>query len=176
MDKKQIRKNILKKRNSLPFEYVQQSSGIICEKIKKLLPKNSNVFIYIPMESEVDTTLLFDYFTQVCVPKCVDGTTMVAVKDYSNLEKTAFGTLEPIDGSVTEDIDAVIVPGVAFSTDMDRLGYGGGYYDRFFAKHTGLKKIAVCFECQLCNEVKSDIHDVKMDCIVTEEQTIFGEK
>ena len=176
MDKQAIRKQTIEKRSMLGKEYRKKASLDICRKITELVSKDKKVFIYLPMEEEVDTTQLHEFYTQVCVPKCVDSTTMVAVCDFTAFKKTAFGYLEPIDGRIITDIDVAIVPGVAFTEDMDRIGYGGGFYDRFFQKNPKVQKIAVCFDCQLRNDFVGEKHDIKMDCIVTEKRLVFGDE
>lgn len=68
---------------------------------------------------------------------------------------------------------AAIVPGLAFSSqNMGRIGYGGGYYDRFLAEHPGIFKIGVCYGFQLVDSLPQDPWDVPMDCIVTDAQVI----
>lgn len=65
--------------------------------------------------------------------------------------------------------DVVIVPGVAFTTTGDRLGQGGGWYDRFLPKlRSGTVTIGVGFEPQIVEELPTEPHDVRLDCVVTE--------
>jgi len=63
--------------------------------------------------------------------------------------------------------DVILVPGVAFSPGKVRLGYGGGFYDRFLAASDALK-IGVAFSCQVLPELPAEAHDVRMDAIITE--------
>lgn len=69
----------------------------------------------------------------------------------------------------------VVVPGLAFGRDFSRIGYGGGYYDRFFAKEPMHRKVAVCYEFQLTDAVLTEKHDVRMDCIVTPDRCLMRE-
>ena len=77
------------------------------------------------------------------------------------------------DSSFNSDI-IVIVPGLAFDKNYDRLGKGKGYYDRFFEKYDKLNmtKVAICFECQLLESIPHDEHDKKVDIIVTENSVL----
>lgn len=175
MNRKEIRNQAKKLRGDLGKEYRQNASYEICNKILELVPRDKSIFVYISMEDEVDTALLINEYDNICVPRCINRETMEAVKEFSQLEQTAFGTMEPTNGIVTDAIHVAIVPGLAFNKDMDRIGYGAGYYDRFLSKHPGIYKIAVCFDCQLRDDFQSKEHDVKMDCIVTEKQVIYGE-
>lgn len=72
------------------------------------------------------------------------------------------------DKPATKPIDIAIVPGLAFCTAGARLGYGAGYYDRWFEAHPDTLKVALCFDSQLLEQVPTEIHDVAMDYIVTD--------
>ncbi len=87
------------------------------------------------------------------------------------LEVTSFGILEPASNAkhlITPNSDAlVLVPGVAFSRDGYRLGYGAGYYDRFLAQHSGVK-VGLVFECCLAERLPVEAHDIPVDWVITE--------
>ena len=112
----------------------------------------------------------------VYVPVCVDKGIMEAslLLDIENdLEIGKFDILAPKKECrrfVTPDLlDAVIVPGVGFDRNGGRLGFGGGFYDRYLPRtRKECKKIAVCFEKQLRDDIFPEEHDFPMDCIVTE--------
>jgi 5-formyltetrahydrofolate cyclo-ligase len=70
--------------------------------------------------------------------------------------------------SAPDVFDVVIVPMLGFDNDLQRIGYGGGYYDKFLAGQGGAKKIGVCFTLGLISKVPSEPHDIKLDTIVTE--------
>ena len=176
MEKKYIRKQIIEERKALSKEFVERASSDICRQIKSMVGKEASIFIYIPMDNEVQTGELFSFYEKISVPKCYKGGYMEAVTDYTDLEQTSFGTMEPTDGQPCDDIDVVIVPGVAFSREMDRIGYGAGYYDRFLSKYPNVRKIAVCFDFQLRDDFLPDNHDVKMDLIVTEKRVLEKKK
>ena len=95
------------------------------------------------------------------------------IKDFSDLEIGTFGVLEPKEECIRpvmpEKLDIVIVPGLAFDLQGNRIGYGGGFYDGFL-KGLSAPKIALAYEWQIVNCVPSDEHDVKVDKIVTEDR------
>lgn len=66
----------------------------------------------------------------------------------------------------------MIMPGSAFDKERNRIGYGGGYYDRYLARYPFLITIAVGFSCQICESVPTDVYDRKPDIIITEEEVI----
>ena len=71
-----------------------------------------------------------------------------------------------------DDIDCVIVPGAAFDRQGNRLGLGGGYYDRFLQHAPNAKRVALSFDYQLLETVPAEPHDAKMDIIITESETL----
>jgi len=73
-------------------------------------------------------------------------------------------------------LDVVVVPGVAFDPDGNRIGYGGGYYDRFLIQVPRAWRIGVCYDLQLIKEVPRADHDVPVDAVVTEAKTILLRK
>ena len=70
--------------------------------------------------------------------------------------------------------DAVIVPMLGFDTSLHRIGYGGGYYDRFLAAQPQARKIGVCFESDKLEHIPAEPHDVSLDTIITESQSYFN--
>ena len=102
----------------------------------------------------------------------------VAIQNTSDMTyDNKYGIAEPKDASNVvdkHDIDVIIVPGSVFDYDLNRMGYGKGYYDRYFVG-TKAKRIALAFDVQIQNEpIPVGEYDVKMHCIVTENQ-ILGE-
>lgn len=109
---------------------------------------------------------------EVAVPK-VDGKDMIFYKltDFSQLEPGYFGIPEPTRGEIVEWEDALmIMPGVAFDKNNHRVGYGGGFYDRYLEKHPDLKRIAAAFEFQILSGVPTEPTDISPEIVVTEKQ------
>ena len=107
---------------------------------------------------------------EVAVPKVV-GQDMVFYKltDFAQLEKGYFGIPEPARGEIVQWEDAMMVmPGVAFDKENHRIGYGGGFYDRFLEKHPQIRRVAVAFEFQMLPEVPTEPTDISPEIIVTE--------
>lgn len=88
----------------------------------------------------------------------------------TNVGHGSFGIMEPQADAFTdyEQIDLILVPGMAFDRHGHRLGRGKGYYDRFLSQAKDCYKIGVCFPFQLVDEVPTDEHDVRMDEIITQ--------
>ena len=104
------------------------------------------------------------------MPKVV-GQDMIFYKltDFAQLEKGYFGIPEPAGGEIVQWEDAMMVmPGVAFDRENHRVGYGGGFYDRFLEKHPCIRRVAVAFEFQMLPEVPTEPTDISPEIIVTE--------
>lgn len=107
----------------------------------------------------------------VVVPRTLPGHQMefVTLNEDTQFKETHFGVLEPENGKVVHstDIDLMVVPGVAFTVSGKRLGFGGGYYDRYLSHYQG-PKIALALTTQIAgeNQWQADSHDVLMDKVV----------
>ncbi|KGA95486.1 hypothetical protein AJ85_20475 [Alkalihalobacillus alcalophilus ATCC 27647 = CGMCC 1.3604] len=97
------------------------------------------------------------------------------VTSFEQLEETKFSLKEPNVEKTNRidinEIDFVLVPGVAFGKRGERLGYGGGFYDRFLAQ-TNIPKVALAFSFQVFAQIPVEIHDQRVDLIVTENEVI----
>lgn len=100
-----------------------------------------------------------------------------AVGDEQQLCSGAFGVMEPDVEHVSlplylpsGNVVPMLVPGVAFSKNGDRIGYGKGYYDRYMVRHPEVNTVGICFTCQLLDEIPAESQDIAMHQIVTEEQ------
>ena len=94
----------------------------------------------------------------------------VAIDEDTTFEETSFGVLEPVDGTVipAEEIDLMVVPGVAFTTTGKRLGFGGGYYDRYLANYQGAT-ISLALNTQVAaeDEWEADPFDIRVNKVLT---------
>ena len=170
--KKELRKEIIYLRDNLEDRY--NKSMIIKNKIMNLdIYKNSKVIaLYSSMKSEVDTKELIkeslELGKKVLLPRILNKNKMIFIEinNDTNYERNTFGVLEPI-GIEEKNIDLMIIPGVAFDKDNNRLGYGRGYYDKYL-KDKDLYKIGICFHEQLVDNIEVDEHDIKMDLIITD--------
>ncbi len=182
-DKILLRKNVLAKRDVLQNR--QEKSQIICKTVlqSELFKNAKTVFVFLSFGSEIDTSLIvktcFEQGKKVCVPVCKKNCLMdaVSIENLDDMVYNNYGILEPKDLLQTvdkQDIDVIIVPGSVFDRELNRMGYGKGYYDRYFVG-TKAKRVALAFDIQVQNKtIPVGEHDVKMHCIVTENQ-ILGE-
>jgi len=177
--KKEIRKNILALRREIPLNLQIEKSKLIIEKVIQH-PAYQNaqcVICYIDAKGEVKTGELIEHAwkhgKQVAVPK-VHGNDMkfYYISSYEQLESGTFGIPEPKiscpELTCIPENSVVIMPGVAFDMNGNRIGYGKGYYDRYFAVQTNLYKIALAFSMQIVPEIISDSFDIRADYVITE--------
>ncbi len=113
----------------------------------------------------------------VAVPKCT-GKDMIflTVTSLDSLVRSRFGVAEPADGTqITEFTDTVcVVPGLRFDRNGYRLGWGGGFYDRFLAHYTGYS-VGLCYE-NCCGDVPADTYDMAVDTVITENGIYYDRK
>ncbi|MBN2513144.1 MAG: 5-formyltetrahydrofolate cyclo-ligase [Sedimentisphaerales bacterium] len=179
--KRQLRKQIQQILVEIQPEVRVQKSRAICTQVLSLedYQKASVVMLFLSMLHEVDTTaMILDAFQQgktVAVPKMSwQQRHMIPVEIHSldsGLQVDRMGLRNPTTGMPVppEDIDLVIVPGLGFDRQGNRLGRGAAYYDRFLgAPGMRAKKWAVAFSEQILDAVPHDDKDVAMDAIVTE--------
>lgn len=140
------------------------------------------VFCFVSIQREVDThPLLADALAKgkrLCVPRCVAEGEMelVLLTDLADLRPGAFGILEPREGLpllTADDIDFALVPCLSCTRDGQRLGKGGGYYDRFLSRYRGSMAV-VCREALLLSHIPMDVFDVHIPWVITEKGVFPG--
>lgn len=171
---------------SLKKSYGKTTLLDFSEKILKLLEETelfrqaSCIALYYSIPGEVQTAgFLEKWFEkkQLLLPLVVgDDLRLLPYKGKESLQPGAFGIPEPIDTEATvpeSAVDLIIVPGVAFDRQLNRMGRGKGYYDRLLSTLQA-PKIGICFNFQLQNNIPVEPFDKKMDLIITEKEIITG--
>lgn len=175
MDKKQLRKQIRERKKEFSLPEKIKLSEPIFEKIEKeeLFKEAKVVLLYYSMDDEVYTHDFVEkhYKTKTILLPCVDGDDLI-LRQYLGIESMKageqFGILEPVGKEFNdlEKIDLMIIPGVAFDKEKNRLGRGRGFYDRLL-KTVNATKIGVCFDFQVVEQVPTEDFDVKMDVVIS---------
>lgn len=191
--KKKLRTAYLKKRDAIDFEKRKEASAKIEKWVfaNKRLKAAQTVFVYVSYKSEVDTKNIIQHALRlgkrVAVPK-VDGLRMdfYEIHSWEELFPGAFGILEPQaedkEPVVPAEGDVMLVPGAVFDRKGSRIGYGKGYYDRYWNQIVstyGSKPylMGLAFACQITPRlIPAEEHDKKMDCILTERRVIMPKK
>ena len=183
--KSEIRKRLIAMRNAIPREEIEGKSRVIQARLTEFeeIRSASTLMIFLSFGSEVltDDLILWCWGEgkRVCVPFCRPESrelTACRIDGFEELEMGHYGIrepnedlLRPVDGG---EIEAILVPAVAFDRRGYRVGYGGGYYDRFLPAAPQAAKIGVAFAAQIIGEVPVDAHDLPVDRIVTECEVI----
>ena len=175
MKKSQIRKIILKKRFNFNFKN-KKINYLNLIKLLKTLSKNRKIGLYYPIGSEVSTIEIIQYLRKkkytISLPVLEKSSRMSFYEwnEKSPLKINNFGIPEPI--KLKKIIPStLIIPIVAFDANLNRIGYGGGFYDRFISKIEKTKKIlkiGLAFSCQKIKKVPINRFDKKMNYILTE--------
>ena len=188
MDKKILRKQKMQERDSLSAEALQALSDIITRKVVRLkeYKASEKILCYVSCRSEVKTLNLIESALKagktVGVPKVYDNKMQFyKIDSLFDLESGYFGILEPKNNITKEenvlnpDSSLIIVPGLAFDTSLNRIGYGKGFYDRYFSENESASfiKCGIAFELQLCEKIEADANDQPLDMLVTEKDIIY---
>jgi 5-formyltetrahydrofolate cyclo-ligase len=182
MDKNTLRKKIRAKRDKTKPSAAAEASALIAghfiSTFYPLLPAKGPVIVYISTQSEARTKSIISFLhsekrevyapcvikMQICPSRITKSCKMI---------KKAFGIYEPVSGKRLKSfksVAAVIIPGIAFDMKGNRLGFGGGYFDKFLKKLPAKTvKIALAFSSQIVKKVPGEKHDVQMDYIITEQ-------
>lgn len=176
--KKDIRTSVLKLRSRMSDEEWCSKSAIISDRVVKhpAFLEADTIYCYVDYKREAGTCSIIEMAWEsgkkVAVPK-VDGEEMqfYYIRDFSELSEGYYGIMEPYTGKIADAVKPlVIMPGAVFDKMRSRIGYGGGFYDKFLASHPSFKTLAIAFEFQVLEQIPTDSHDICPDILITEEQ------
>ncbi|MGW8121097.1 5-formyltetrahydrofolate cyclo-ligase [Roseivirga echinicomitans] len=182
MTKQVLREVFLEKRKALTQEEHALRSALVCEQAFKFIKesKNKNIHLFLPLtkQREVNTTPLFEKLIgtseiQVVLPKVNPNTKELEHFAYTSTTKLirgSFGVTEPEGGTLFDikNLDVVFVPLLSFDRKGYRIGYGGGYYDKFFAHAShNLIKVGLAITPPLDHIPYSETHDIPLDFCIT---------
>jgi len=178
MDKKALRREIGAKKRALSAAEIESRSAILAEKLFSTVQYRDckSLYAYLSFNQEVRTNPIIQQAwadgKRVAVPKVVgDEMVFIWIDSFEGLApQGAFHIMEPIeDGPVAEDETALILmPGLAFDPQGHRVGYGGGYYDRFLENEPDHPLVALCYDFQLYDRLEVEAHDVPVDVVITD--------
>ena len=176
LDKQTIRKTMKQKRLFMDKETFFHNSKIILDKVihHPIYKKASVVGVYVSMNNEVDTLCLIQHMLKdhvVATPK-VDGNDMefYRIESLNDLKEGHFHVLEPTTNVkvMPSDIDLMIVPMLAYDKNNHRVGYGKGYYDKYFSKGFKGYKLGLAFSWQEVSCIQTDEFDYPLDEVLNE--------
>lgn len=163
-------------RNGLSQTYRQQASEDICQQLLQLpqVRDGQRISIYLSVDTEVETDrivrILLGQGKQVYAPVCGAKGQMECYRiyDLDDIRPGAYGIREPEPHERLDDPQVIVVPALAFDTKGQRIGYGGGYYDRYLKRFPQAYSIGLCFSRCLCQQVAADAWDHPVSLVLTE--------
>lgn len=175
MDKKALRHWIREQKRAMTDQQIISASQLLAEKFfnTKQYVDAKTVYGYLPYNQEVRTVPILQRALndgkRVAVPK-VYGEEMrfIYITGFDTLENSEMGIPEPVeDGPVADDPTAlVIMPGLAFDVNGNRIGYGGGFYDKFLAAEPNHPTVALCYDFQMVSRLDTDEFDIPVDLVL----------
>lgn len=174
-DKRTLRKEMIKTRAEVDPGSKQAMDRLLSQSLTDLIQEHQPdvVHTYLPMSDEINFLPVIEEMLElgirVVAPKTLKGGRLenLLLSSLHELEDGVFGTRHPAGNKLyTGPYDIIIVPGLAFDHHGNRLGYGGGYYDRFLPTHPEAYKIALCYAFQLVEELPLEPHDVQLDAVL----------
>lgn len=191
LTKDTIRSSLLKQRKSLDKQLIAENSTLVCRRLLDLAEfrQSQIIGLYWPVFGEIDTHLImtqcWNLKKQCCLPKLKADYQMDFCLYTKNtaIKINQMQIPEPLNSPIitSAELDLVLVPTVAFDAVGHRLGFGAGYYDRYFnfhKKQPGKKPLLVglAHNFQEVTDIIPDHWDVNLDIIVTEKKTLYCEK
>ena len=175
MDKKELRRTIRERKRAMTEDEIIRRS----EALGKLFAASEayqnakTIYGYLPYNQEVRTVPMLEQAMRegkrIAVPKCYgDEMRFIYMDDLNKVEKGYANIPEPIaDGPIADDETAlVLMPGLAFDPQGHRIGYGGGFYDKFLAAEPNHPTLALCYEFQMLPHLETEEHDIPVDYVL----------
>ena len=175
MDKKELRRQIREQKRAMTeAEIVEKSEKLGALFAASVLYQNAKtIYGYLPYNQEVRTIPMLEQALRdgkvVAVPKVIgDEMVFIRMDDLTQVEKGYAGIPEPVaNGPAADDPHAlVLMPGLAFDPQGHRIGYGGGFYDRFLASEPEHPTLALCYDFQMLPHVETEEFDIPVDCVL----------
>ena len=175
MNKQELRKKIREQKRAMSPEEIEIRSAALGELFfaSEAYRNAKTVYGYLPYNQEVRTVPMLEQALKdgkrVAVPKCYgDEMRFIFMDDLSKVEKGYAGIPEPVaDAPVADDETAlVLMPGMAFDPQGHRIGYGGGFYDRFLAEEPNHPTRALCYGFQMVEHLETEEFDIPVDQVL----------
>lgn len=185
LEKKQIRELLKARRAAIKQDDHITYSQRICDQVlaHPKIKEAKTVFGFISWSSEINTHPLMKALLRenktLLVPKILSREIMQAqiLTDWTDLREDRLGILAPQTSFLhSESVDVVITPGLGFTDSGHRIGFGAGYYDRWFSQHEHSYRLAIAFEAQVIESLPVETTDIPVHEIITERRSILIEQ
>ena len=178
MNKETIRQYVIESKQSIGFPILQANSTIAIRRLKALpaYGKSASLAAFAPKPDEIDVALLMSQKERTIFMPAFDETRKVYrfAKLGSTFKKNKFDGIEPVDPVFADpdEIDLILIPGVAFSEDGQRIGPELDYYNELIEQYPNATKVAMVHELQLFKTVPADADDLRVDYVITEASSL----
>ena len=175
MDKKELRRSIREQKRAMTEAQIEEKSRKLTQLFlaSEAYRNAETIYGYLPYNQEVRTVPLLEQALRdgkrVAVPKCYgDEMRFIFMDDLAKVEKGYANIPEPIsDAPIADDKTAlVLMPGLAFDPEGHRIGYGGGFYDKFLSAEPDHPTLALCYDFQLLPKLETEEHDIPVDYVL----------
>lgn len=175
MNKQELRQAIRARKRAMTEEDILRRSEILAEKFARSNAYRAakTIYGYLPYNQEVRTVPMLrralEEGKRVAVPKVYgDDMKFIYLDNLSQVAKGYAGIPEPVaDGPVAQDETAlVLMPGLAFDRAGHRIGYGGGFYDKFLAREPHHPTVALCYDFQVMDRLETEEFDIPVDLVI----------
>ena len=175
MDKQELRKKIRQQKKAMTEEMILSASADLARQFYDTAAYQNakTIYGYLPYNQEVRTVPILQKALldgkHVAVPKVYgDEMRFIYLTDLSQVAPSSMGIPEPVeDGPVAEDKTAlVLMPGIAFDVKGNRMGYGGGFYDKFLAQEPEHPTVALCYTFQMVDDIPTEEYDIPVDLVL----------
>lgn len=172
-----VRKEVRRQKRELTSAEIDAKSQVIIGRLCQCehYINADRIYAYVNYNQEINMSFLFDNAwacgKKIYVPR-VNGQEMIfcRINSMDDLEKGAYGIMEPKMTCESDDCfsGVMIMPGLAFDRMHHRIGYGGGFYDRYLNEHPDFMKIALCYDFQVFEEIETEEFDIPVDLVISE--------
>ena len=176
MNKKELRAYIREKKRAMTESQIVSASARLGELFRdcELYKNAKTIYGYLPYNQEVRTVPMLEQAIRdgkaVAVPKCYgEEMRFLYITDFVNEVAPGYANIpEPVaDGPIADDTGAlVLMPGLAFDAQGHRIGYGGGFYDRFLENEPNHPTLALCYDFQMLPHLETEAHDIPVDTVI----------
>lgn len=175
MDKKELRWTIREKKRAMTEDEIESRSAKLAQLLyaSEAYRNAKTIYGYLPYNQEVRTVPMLEQALRdgkrVAVPKVFgDEMKFLYLEDLTKVAKGYAGIPEPIadEPEARDDSALVLMPGLAFDPQGHRIGYGGGFYDKFLAAEPNHPTLALCYDFQLLPELETEEHDIPVDTVL----------
>lgn len=179
IDKKSLRQQMITRRKALNTEEINHAALAIFTHLAPLLADKQNIMMFMDMNKEVPVSRLPEIYPEknFYIPKVFPkGQLGISLYHLEDIQCDAKGLCESQSDVYYPliNMDFILVPGNVFDKAKNRIGYGGGYYDRFLARANALNiaHAAVCYDFQIVDRLPEEAHDIKMMNIISEQRIL----